>query len=84
MKLLLFLKRCLEFILTGSTVSTYLQLLCFSTFFDYFLDHTRFSVRENMVIENVEETIEELKLFKAAGGSTIVDVSPIRLRRVSL
>lgn len=52
--------------------------------FGYFLDHTRFSVRENMFIENVEETIEELKLFKAAGGSTIVDVSPIGLRRVSL
>ena len=44
----------------------------------------RYSVRENLAIENVEETVEELKLFKAAGGSTIVDVTSIGIRRVRI
>ena len=42
----------------------------------------RYSVRENLTIESVEQTIEELKLFKAAGGSTIVDVTSIGIRQV--
>ena len=50
-----------------------------ATFFDF-----RYSVRDNLSIENVEQTIEELKLFKAAGGSTIVDVTSIGIRQVRI
>ena len=42
----------------------------------------RYSVRENLTIDNVDQTTKELKLFKAAGGSTIVDVTSIGIRRV--
>ena len=42
----------------------------------------RYSVRDNLCIESVDQTIEELKLFKAAGGSTIVDVTSIGIRQV--
>jgi hypothetical protein len=41
-----------------------------------------YGVHENLTIENVEQTIEELKLFKGAGGSTIVDVTSIGMRTV--
>ncbi|CAI8030936.1 Phosphotriesterase-related protein, partial [Geodia barretti] len=41
-----------------------------------------YSVRENLTIDNVDQTTKELKLFKAAGGSTIVDVTSIGIRRV--
>ncbi|CAI8030938.1 Phosphotriesterase-related protein [Geodia barretti] len=40
-----------------------------------------YSVRENLTIDNVDQTTKELKLFKAAGGSTIVDVTSIGIRR---
>ena len=57
-----------------------------SRVFWYFvpLTNCRYSVRENLTIESVEQTIEELKLFRAAGGNTIVDVTSIGIRRVSI
>ena len=39
-------------------------------------------MHDNLSIENVDEIIEELKLFKAAGGQTIVDVTSVGIRRV--
>ena len=41
-----------------------------------------YSVLCNLLVESEEEVISELKLFKAAGGGTVCDVSPreVRLR----
>ncbi len=41
---------------------------------------TRFSVRSNLILDSVEDAISELKLYKAAGGSTMCDVTSIGLR----
>lgn len=37
-------------------------------------------MKDNLVIDNVEEVVEELKLFKASGGGTVVDLTPIGIR----
>ena len=39
-----------------------------------------YSVRDNLVIDSVEEVVEEMKLFKAAGGGSVVDLTPIGIR----
>lgn len=39
-----------------------------------------YSVKDNLVIDKVEEVVEELKLFKASGGGTVVDLTPIGIR----
>ncbi len=44
------------------------------------LPANRFSVRDNLLVDNPEEVIEELKLFKKAGGGTICDISPKAVR----
>ena len=46
----------------------------------------RYSVRENLVLDSMEDIINELKLFKKAGGGAVCDVSPsnIRLKPSSL
>ena len=37
-------------------------------------------MKDNLVIDSVEEVVEELKLFKASGGGTVVDLTPIGIR----
>ena len=43
----------------------------------------RYGVKENLVVDNVEEVVHELKLFKRAGGGTVCDVSPVGVRLAS-
>jgi phosphotriesterase-related protein len=33
--------------------------------------------RHNMIVDSIEEAIEEMQLFRVAGGSTLVDVTPL-------
>ena len=40
----------------------------------------RYSVRTNLILDSVEDAVAELKSFKAAGGATLCDVSPIGIR----
>ncbi len=37
-------------------------------------------MRSNLKTDSVEDVIEEFKLFKAAGGGTVCDISPIGIR----
>ena len=46
----------------------------------YCHDFCRYGVKKNLVVDNVEEVIDELKLFKLAGGGTVCDVSPVGVR----
>ena len=39
-----------------------------------------YSVRDNLVLDNADEIIEELKLYKQAGGRTVCDVTSIGIR----
>ena len=39
-----------------------------------------YSVRDNLVVENADEIIEELKLYRRAGGGTLCDVTSIGIR----
>jgi phosphotriesterase-related protein len=39
-----------------------------------------YSVRRNLSIDSVDQAISELKLFKSAGGNTLVDVTSIGIR----
>ncbi len=41
---------------------------------------TRYSVRSNLTLDSVEDAISELKLYKAAGGSTVCDVTCVGIR----
>ena len=40
-------------------------------------------MKDNLVIDNVEEVVEELKAFKDAGGGSVVDLTPIGIRTAS-
>ena len=37
-------------------------------------------MRTNLILDSVEDAVAELKSFKAAGGATLCDVSPIGIR----
>ena len=39
-------------------------------------------MKDNLLLESVDQAIEELKLYRAAGGHTVVDVTSIGIRRV--
>lgn len=39
-----------------------------------------YSVQNNLLVDNADEVISELKLFKKAGGGTVCDVSPREVR----
>ena len=47
------------------------------------LSYTRiysYSVKTNLMLDNEEEAISELKLFKQAGGGTLCDVTTVGIR----
>ena len=41
-----------------------------------------YGVKTNLIVDDVEEVISELKLFKQAGGGTLCDISPVGVRSV--
>ncbi len=41
---------------------------------------SRYAVRNNLTLDSVEDAISELKLYKAAGGSTVCDVTSVGIR----
>ena len=61
-----------------STVHIYTCTLFLMHFFPIY----RYSVRRNLSIDSVDQAISELKLFKSAGGNTLVDVTSIGIRHV--
>lgn len=42
--------------------------------------YNSFSVKTNMTVDSVEDAISELRLFRQAGGQTVVDVSTVGIR----
>ena len=42
----------------------------------------RYGVKKNLLVDDTEEVISELKLFKQARGGTICDISPFGVRSV--
>lgn len=41
-----------------------------------------YGVKTNLIVDDVEEVISELRLFKEAGGGTVCDISPVGVRSV--
>lgn len=42
-----------------------------------------YGVMTNLIVDDVEEVISELKQFKQAGGGTVCDISPVGVRSVA-
>jgi phosphotriesterase-related protein len=55
------------------------QPICLENYYDALANGGHY--RTNMVLDSIDEAIEEMNLYRRAGGTTLVDVTPLPLGR---
>ena len=55
-------------------------LLGISVSISFSLSHTRYALKNNLVLDSISDAVSELQLFHQAGGGTICDVTTVGIR----